>query len=62
MKKERQAIIAFAEKKLRATASLSPDRSGSPKNQTVEELAAAEAKRAAALIELVSTSFWSHYY
>ena len=56
VKKERQAIIAFTEKKLRASSS-SPARSGSPKNQTAEDLAAAEARRAAALIEMVRKLF-----
>lgn len=59
VKKERQAVIAFMEKKLRASASMSPERTESPKAQTAEELAAAEARRAAALIELVSVYYSS---
>jgi hypothetical protein len=52
VKKERQAIIAFAEKKLRT---LSPGKSGNSPDKPIdaaEELRQAEARRAAALIEM----------
>jgi hypothetical protein len=63
VKRERQSIIAFTEKKLRALGS----RPGSPDaNMTAKELKEAEARRSAALIEMVyildSVSINSSYF